>query len=224
MHPHVLLGNRLSVTVLRFDILLQVTGVVTRRQSQEAERAAAAAAAAVEDVHQVVDVTQDKHDEGNASAAESDNAVHNTRSKKPVAGFTRTLVAKSETGAHSLARRTEQLQLQGQDVLVVDDDIEVRSFTSARCEYGQAFSCQSAVCANRHCQCPRHTALHPQASPPCMLLMLRVCDKAPLCSPLVYSRSYALTDQHKVCRMLSCPVQQLSMRFNAHSMPQRLCR
>lgn len=62
---------------------------------------------------------------------ENDQDVENgavrpaSRNKKPAAGFTRTLIAKSENGAHSLAQRTERLHIEGADVLQVDEDVQV---------------------------------------------------------------------------------------------------
>ena len=95
--------------------------VVTRRQSQEvALKAADNNAESME-----ISAQCEKAASSATKPAESSNEV--TRAKKPVAGFTRTLISKSETGAHSLARRTERLQLEGSDSLLEDDDMEVRA-------------------------------------------------------------------------------------------------
>jgi hypothetical protein len=99
---------------------VQVTsGVTTRRQSQE--EAQKEVESNVEDMETSAQAA--KASTTVKAAAGTKHAA--SRTKKPVAGFTRTLISKSETGAHLLARRTERLQLEGSDTLIVDDDMEV---------------------------------------------------------------------------------------------------
>jgi hypothetical protein len=94
-------------------VQVAVCGVTTRRQSQADEVCITTQA-----------VDESCHDT-EVEAAETSPVATRQRAKKPAAGFTRTLISKSEAGAHSLAKRTERLHLEKDEAPVVDDDNQV---------------------------------------------------------------------------------------------------